>query len=72
MVVKEREHCLCWWERRTSKITHQEQLNNIGIKASEAPSHISGQQDNNIVNCTTRGMGVQIELTTSLQNFFQK
>ena len=50
----------------------KEQLNHIGIKAKEAPSHISGQQDNNIVNCTTRGMGVQIELTTSLRKTFFK
>lgn len=50
----------------------KEQLNHIGIKAKEAPSHISGQQDNNIVNCTTRGRGVQIELTTSLRKAFFK
>lgn len=57
-------------ERLKSSII--EQLNNIGIKAKEATSHISGQQDNNIVNCTVSGMGIQIELTTSLRKAFFK
>ena len=57
-------------ERLKSSIIKE--LNNIGIKATEAPSHISGEQDNNIVNCTAKGMGVQIELTTSLRKAFFK
>lgn len=29
-----------------------EELSQIGIEVKEAPSHMSGTQDNNIVNCT--------------------
>lgn len=44
-----------------------EELSQIGIEVKEAPSHMSGTQDNNIVNCTKNGVGVQIELTSSLR-----
>lgn len=44
-----------------------EELSQIGIEVNEAPSHMSGTQDNNIVNCTKNGVGVQIELTSSLR-----
>ncbi|EZI39966.1 poly-gamma-glutamate hydrolase family protein [Staphylococcus haemolyticus] len=44
-----------------------EELSQIGIEVKEAPSHMSGIQDNNIVNCTKNGVGVQIELTSSLR-----
>ena len=36
MVVKEREHCLCWWKDERLKSLIKEQLNHIGIKAKEA------------------------------------
>ncbi len=31
-----------------------EELSQIGIEVKEAPSHMSGTQDNNIVNCTKK------------------
>lgn len=43
------------------------ELNQIGVEVKEAPSHMSGVQDDNIVNCTKNEVGVQIELTSSLR-----
>ncbi|MEB5760841.1 poly-gamma-glutamate hydrolase family protein [Staphylococcus haemolyticus] len=43
------------------------ELNHIGVEVKEAPSHMSGVQDDNIVNCTKNEVGVQIELTSSLR-----
>ena len=44
-----------------------EELSQIGIEGKEAPSHMYGTQDNNIENCKKNGVGVQIELTSSLR-----
>ncbi|KGF26303.1 MULTISPECIES: poly-gamma-glutamate hydrolase family protein [Staphylococcus] len=43
------------------------ELNQIGVEVKEAPNHMSGVQDDNIVNCTKNEVGVQIELTSSLR-----
>lgn len=43
------------------------ELNQIGVEVKEAPSHMSGVQDDNIVNCTKNEVGVQIELTSGLR-----
>ncbi|GGG86057.1 hypothetical protein E2558_03200 [Staphylococcus pragensis] len=42
-------------------------LANIGIDVQAAPSNMAGAQDNNIVNRTTKGAGVQIELSSKLR-----
>lgn len=43
------------------------QLNKIGINVQDAPNNMAGAQDNNIVNCTINGAGVQLELTSKLR-----
>ena len=44
-----------------------ESLEDIGISVREAPHHISGTQENNIVNMTQTQGGVQLELTAQLR-----
>ena len=44
-----------------------ESLEDIGISVQEAPHHISGTQENNIVNMTQTQGGVQLELTAQLR-----
>ena len=42
-------------------------LNETGIVTKDAPSHISGKQQDNFVNCGQKGMGVQLELTVNFR-----
>lgn len=42
-------------------------LNEAGIIIKDAPSHISGKQHDNFVNCGKNGMGVQLELTVNFR-----
>lgn len=47
--------------------TLTEQFVELNIKVDQAPQHMSGAHDDNIINCCSTGKGVQLELTSGLR-----
>ncbi|PHK48979.1 poly-gamma-glutamate hydrolase family protein [Staphylococcus edaphicus] len=47
--------------------TMTKQFEELDIRVEQAPSHISGAHDDNIINCCKTGEGVQLELTPELR-----
>ena len=45
----------------------KEQFEQLDIKVDQAPKHMSGAHDDNIINCCSTGEGVQLELTSGLR-----
>lgn len=48
----------------------QRHLEQAGFNVEDAPPHLSGLGEDNIVNQNKRGKGIQLELTTSLRKSF--
>lgn len=52
--------------------TVEQLLTKAEFKVAKAPAHLSGKDDDNIINGTQQNAGVQLELTTGLrQSFFE-
>lgn len=45
-------------------------LERAGFTVQDAPPHLSGMADDNIVNCNQRGKGIQLELSSALRRSF--
>lgn len=54
---------------KDQKLIHEmtKQFEQLNINVEQAPEHISGAHDDNIINCCKTGVGVQLELTPGLR-----
>lgn len=54
---------------KDQKLIHEmtKQFEQLNINVEQAPEHISGAHDDNIINCCKTGAGVQLELTPDLR-----
>lgn len=54
---------------KDQKLIHEmtKQFEQLNINVEQAPEHISGAHDDNIINCCKTGAGVQLELTPGLR-----
>lgn len=54
---------------KDQKLIHEmtKQFEQLNINVEQAPEHISGAHDDNIINCCKTGAGVQLELTLGLR-----